>query len=332
MDSPDFDESNESATTIVGAIVAVIAAISVVLRFYTRHMTTAGLGSDDWLILLALIATIATDVIVLVASSNNPGGARAASNIDPDYVYTPADVEYTKLDFIATVLYFTITCATKLSIVLMYKRIFGVGNTFRRRIFVVSFIVIGFWIGTTVADLLNCIPIKWTWLNSHDDPQYCFSYTIFWLVSGITEALIDIIILAMPIQIVISLHLKTSRKVAIGGVFLLGSLVVISGIVKVVLSYVPGNREPDFSKTEVWTTVHIGTGILCACLPVCWPLFIRIARASRTKTVVSSVVKLMDSISGRSFLDRTQRSREGSISRTLSSNSFELPLHSPPSN
>jgi len=66
MESRDTSGSDTTATTAVGALVIVLAVVSVALRFYTRHFTRAGLGWDDWLILLALITTIATDVLVLV--------------------------------------------------------------------------------------------------------------------------------------------------------------------------------------------------------------------------------------------------------------------------
>jgi type IV secretory pathway TrbD component len=59
------NDNENTSTTAVGALVIVLAIISVALRFYTRHYTRAGFGWDDWLVLLALIATIATDVMVL---------------------------------------------------------------------------------------------------------------------------------------------------------------------------------------------------------------------------------------------------------------------------
>ena len=65
-DNNDSDNANEAtATTAVGALVIVLAVVSVALRFYTRHFTGAGFGWDDWLIMLALIATIVTDILVL---------------------------------------------------------------------------------------------------------------------------------------------------------------------------------------------------------------------------------------------------------------------------
>jgi hypothetical protein len=147
-----------------------------------------------------------------------------ASNTDVNYVYTPADIEYTKLSFIATTIYFTIVSSTKLSILFMYRRLFGVNASFRRQVIVVAVVVVGFWIGTTVSDLLNCIPLDWTWRNSLDDPRYCFNYNIFWLTAGIVEAVIDIVIIVLPIRVVLRLHLDRSKKIAIAGVFLLGAL------------------------------------------------------------------------------------------------------------
>lgn len=106
----------------------------------------------------------------------------------------------------------------------MYNRLFSVSRTFHYQVLIVGGMVVGFWIGTTVADLLNCIPLKWTWLNSLDDPRYCFNYNIFWMASGIVEAVIDVLIIAMPIRIILGLQLNLTKKLALTAVFLLGVL------------------------------------------------------------------------------------------------------------
>lgn len=147
-----------------------------------------------------------------------------ASNTDPNYQYTEADVIYTKLNFAATVLYFTMTSATKLSILFMYNRIFSISRTFRFQVLVVGALVVSFWIGCTVANLLNCRPLAWTWRNSLDNPQYCFNYNIFWMASGIVEAVIDLLIIAIPIRVIFGLQLNLAKKVALAAVFMLGLL------------------------------------------------------------------------------------------------------------
>ncbi|KAI0396125.1 hypothetical protein F5Y17DRAFT_473187 [Xylariaceae sp. FL0594] len=282
---------NGDASTIIGALVAVLAVITVALRFYSRHLTKTGCRWDDWTILVALAAVIITDALVLASTEADPTGPAAASNIDPSHVFTAADVYFTKLNYAATVLYFLIAATTKLSILLLYRRLFWVDDTLRHQVACLVAAVVLFWIGTTVADLLSCIPLDWTWRNSHQDPRYCFDYNIFWLATGAVEAVIDILIILVPIRIVLSLGLDRGKKLAVIAVFTFGAFVIVSGIVKVVLSYSHNNRNPNFGNTEVWTTVHCGTGIICACLPVCWPVFVLLFRrgASTMRTAKYSM-------------------------------------------
>ncbi|KAK6074819.1 hypothetical protein SCUP234_04117 [Seiridium cupressi] len=297
---------DHAITTAIGILVAILAIAAVALRFYTRRYTETGHDWDDWLILVALLATILTDILVLWANIINPDGAEDVSATNSNHSeHSAADVEYVILTFTASVLYFTITSATKLSILLMYNRLFSVDPMFRRQIIAACIVVICFWIGCTVADLLNCIPLKWTWNNNLLDPRYCFNYNVFWLASGIVEACIDLLIIIMPVKLVLSLQLNGSRKVAIAAVFLLGIFVILSGLVKVIMSYAPGVRGPAFGKAEVWTTVHCGIGIVCACLPVCWSLFTRLTKlVLRTWPSLCPARRYWYSRSGWSSVDR----------------------------
>ena len=106
----------------------------------------------------------------------------------------------------------------------MYNRLFSISPSFRFQVLTVGALVVAFWIGCTIANLLNCRPIKWTWINSLDDPRYCFNYNIFWMASGVVEAFIDVLIIAMPIRITLGLQLNLTKKVAVTAVFLLGIL------------------------------------------------------------------------------------------------------------
>ncbi|KAI0816494.1 hypothetical protein GGR55DRAFT_686048 [Xylaria sp. FL0064] len=247
-------DSGGDATLGVSGLVIVLAVISVILRFYTRIFTRQGLKLDNWLILAAVIATLATTALLLWGNAVDPEGLWVSENTDPNYVYTDQDVFYLKLAFATSVLYFTIAGATKLGILCMYYRIF-----------------------------------HWSWLNGLADPRYCFNYNIFWMASGACEIFLDVLILTLPISVLARLQLSRKRKLAISGVFLLGGFVVVTGIVKVILGYPPGSRVPSYSNTEVWTTVHTGIAIVCSSLPILNPLLNRIAR-SRTMTKISTLL------------------------------------------
>jgi hypothetical protein len=108
----------------------------------------------------------------------------------------------------------------------MYNRIFNVSASFRYQLYLASFLVTGWWIGCTVATLTNCIPLKWSWLNSLADSKYCFDYNIFWMASGAVEIFLDAVILAMPISVVVRMQLSLKRRLTIIGIFLLGGLYV----------------------------------------------------------------------------------------------------------
>lgn len=106
----------------------------------------------------------------------------------------------------------------------MYNRLFSISKTFRYQVLVAGALVVAFWIGCTVANLLNCRPLEWTWRNSLDDPRYCFNYNIFWMASGVVEGFLDILIILIPVRLIFGLHLTLARKIALTAVFLLGIL------------------------------------------------------------------------------------------------------------
>ncbi|KAI1413991.1 hypothetical protein F5Y13DRAFT_197892 [Hypoxylon sp. FL1857] len=226
---------DEDTHVVVGAEMAVLSIIIIGMRFYARCYKKAGYRWDDCLIVTSLSTMIAIDILAICAISANPNGPEAVTEAnDTSYEYSPEDVEYTKLSRITTVLYFSITATTKLSILLMYRRLFS--------------------FGCTIANLLNCIPIKCTWIDSLADPRYCFNYNYYWFASGICEAFLNFWIILMPIR-----ELNRKQKIAVTTVFLL------------VLGYIPGSREPSFTRTQLWTSVHCGTGVICASIrPRLW--------------------------------------------------------------
>lgn len=139
-------------------------------------------------------------------------------------MFTPTDVLYAKLCFFSVNLYYSVSSAIKLSILLMYGRIFSISASFRHSVAITAALVVGFWIGCTVADLLICIPLERAWLNNLYDPRYCFNFNIFWLTTGIVEVILDVIIIILPIRVLLGLQLSKGKKIAVLGVFLLGFL------------------------------------------------------------------------------------------------------------
>lgn len=48
-----------------------------------------------------------------------------------------------------------------------------------------------------------------------------------------------------------------------------------------VLGYAPGSQNVDFPRAELWSAVHVGMAIVCACLPNFRPLLNRMTASAR---------------------------------------------------
>lgn len=153
----------------------------------------------------------------------DPDAAWLLSESDPNYVYTAANQKDLQLAFIADVLYFTIVGAAKISILLIYYRIFAISRSLRRHVLVVGVVVILFWAATTLATIFNCWPIEWSWKNSSSPAPYCINYNIFWLTAGVIEVVLDIWIIILPMREVKKLQLSVQKRVGLASVFLIGA-------------------------------------------------------------------------------------------------------------
>ncbi|KAI1763215.1 hypothetical protein GGR53DRAFT_372930 [Hypoxylon sp. FL1150] len=295
----DGSTNGHAVTWGINGLVVVLAVVSTALRFYTRIFTRAGLKADDWLILGALVTALVTVALVIVGNTADPNGLRMSENTDPNYPYTPQDHLYLKLSFSCSVLYFTVSGATKLGILLMYHRIFAISTLFRYQLFVSSALVLGWWVGCTVAALRKCQDLVVGLASTLNDPRYCFDFNVFWLASGICEILLDVLILTLPVGVVVRMRYSVKRKLMISGIFLLGAFIIVTGIVKVILAYTPGKRSLSYANAELWAALHSSTAILCASLPIFRPLLKRVT-SSTLVTKLSSILSRKRRGSGRS--------------------------------
>ncbi|KAI4863291.1 hypothetical protein F4820DRAFT_378739 [Hypoxylon rubiginosum] len=309
--------SGHSVTWGINGLVVVLAVVSVILRFYTRIFTRAGLQADDWLILGALVTALATVMLVLWGNTADPDGLRMSENTDPNYPYTPQDRLYLKLSFSCSVMYFTVCGATKLGILLMYHRIFAISTAFRYQLFISSALVIAWWVGCTIAALRKCQSLEIGLASTLNDPRYCFDFNVFWLASGIAEILLDVLILTLPVAVVVRMRYSLRRKLMVSGIFLLGAFIIVTGIVKVILAYTPGKRSLSYANAELWAALHSSMAIVCASLPIFRPLVRRVGNSSFVIKCSSLLSRRRRRLSSSKSDDKSPESEKEDGSRSL---------------
>lgn len=109
----------------------------------------------------------------------------------------------------------------KISILLFYRSIFST-----RRFDIISNIIsaiIALW--TTAfffASLFQAWPISKNWIS--DEPGSMIDELSMYLALACTELVLDVIILTLPWTVIWSLHIDTSKKWIVSGIFTLGGL------------------------------------------------------------------------------------------------------------
>ena len=101
------------------------------------------------------------------------------------------------------------------------------------------------------------------------------TYLSFWLAMGILETLLEIIILLLPLREIARLQLSRRKKYLLSIIFSLGGFVVITAIIRLSILYRPKKPDLDLTQGDIWFNVHLGTGIISACLPTFRPLISR---------------------------------------------------------
>ncbi|KAL8717923.1 MAG: hypothetical protein Q9225_004887 [Loekoesia sp. 1 TL-2023] len=180
---------------------------------------------------------------------------------------------FIKTDQASQVLFGCSITATKLSILFFYHRLFPF-----RTFFIVSLITgiasILWWVGLMLTAFLHCRPLAYYWDRSIPNGHCVNDNLIGYTITSVNIAT-DLVVLVLPIPWLWGMNMGVPKRMAVVGLFVLGSFVCIAGIVRIPL--LAELKLSDITWTSisvgVWIDVECNIGILSACLPILRPLF-----------------------------------------------------------
>jgi hypothetical protein len=200
------------------------------------------------------------------------------------------------------------TC--KLSILLFYRRIFSTSIFHLRASLAVIFFASLWYIAATLSTLCICLPL--TFMSRPSEASYLTvereKFRGDWMPMIhsmlIVDTITDFVILLLPIRTAFTLQMARRARIALSGVFALGGFVVVTNVVRIVVFYSKHKVDPDESESflskftiagrfadvlivfyhysELWTTIHICTAVLCASIPIFRPLWTSMSGKVRT--------------------------------------------------
>ncbi|KAM3067886.1 hypothetical protein ACMFMG_011369 [Clarireedia jacksonii] len=232
----------------------VLATIFVILRLLARRVQHVKWQLDDYFIILALVLTAGCFAIAILLK--HKFGMHAVR------VGLPNLVIELKLYFILELVYNANHFAIKVSILLLYRTIFTLHDSWfsREWKFVFGYVILCGLVGILTV-ILQCIPPSYSWEVLNGGKGKCTNLIGTEIGNGATLTFADFMILILPMKSLWQLHLPLSRKLQVSPISLLFCMT---------------NEYKDTGVYPlIWSLIEVDLGIICACGPTLRSLFIR---------------------------------------------------------
>ncbi|KAF2677288.1 hypothetical protein K458DRAFT_492010 [Lentithecium fluviatile CBS 122367] len=271
-----------SRTPMAMAVSAVMLALSfssIVGRFYARKFVLNTVGWDDWTGLAGWIFSAEYTVYAMVLFSR-PGMGPHMWDI-PGIVFF--DNKFGLRLLFTEVMYCPSAYLVKLSIFLLYKRIFVAPGGRAKK-----FIMGGLYGSSVLYFVLFILSFAFcTKSTSVVDGGECHTKGAYvtWALAAI-NLVTDIYLLAIPPFVISRLNITTQRKFAVSAIFLFGIAATITSIISVYYRVAVSRDSLDFSwnivPAAVATICELNLGVVCSSLPAMNVLFHRRRHQQRT--------------------------------------------------
>ncbi|CRL20045.1 unnamed protein product [Penicillium camemberti] len=241
----------------------------VILRFLARWKKSLKPGPDDYVILAALVPFL-TLVGLMLALVNYGMGTH--SEILP----MGNIIMIAKLLVIFECIYVTTIAVTKVSILLMYCRIFPT-REIRISSIILGGISIAWGMAIILVSVFQCTPIARAWDTRI--PGTCINLKASFIGNAVPNIITDILILSLPVRVVWGLHASITHRLSVIGIFLLGSFVIFTSVYRftTLFEFNPTDIAWTLGKSCTWCIVESSTGIISACMPTLRPLFLMVS-------------------------------------------------------
>ncbi|KAI1440008.1 hypothetical protein F5Y02DRAFT_32223 [Annulohypoxylon stygium] len=296
-----FQYATPADILAAAAALPALGIIVVILRFYTRLLQKGKLGIDDFLILPAVVLVAGMGAALIAGVKQEAVGYPTPPPLgsDPELVLTWRDPKITvvqKVQYITQILMIAAYGFIKLSIIFFYRRIFNPSKSDRFNLITIicACIIVAWTMAYIFAVAFDC-GLHWTahWSSVADIINYCHGTQQLVESLLITDLITDVIIIALPMPIIWSLHLTLMRKIAITAIFLLGGVAIGAAAARlaIYMTQIKYSLDPTMDENKsvstvlYWSMIEAGLSLIAACLPVTQHLF----RGQSIGSVVASV-------------------------------------------
>lgn len=268
---------------IIESILLFLVYVTFALRLWSRQLQRASLQINDWLIMAAVpLMTIRYAMEVAAVLKCGLG-----LHIDEVMLIGGPDilVLFTKLVYIADLLWVTLVTLIKVSILHFYLVIFR-QPIFMRSVYVVMGICVAWWIGSLFGTAFFCNPPENQFSLDPADRAACGDSNTLYSAVASSDLAIDVIVIALPMPVLWSLQLPTAKKFALTLVFGIGFIIIAITAVRIKFMLELDQSDITYSASQMalLSACVPLLGIINANLPILPPAFKRVFNSTALST------------------------------------------------
>ncbi|KAL9064748.1 MAG: hypothetical protein Q9161_008677 [Pseudevernia consocians] len=263
-------EGNPRGDDVIKLTIAcgILETLAVALRLLARWRSKAAFAADDWWIVATLIPSylmLAVGCLMVTIG----GGGRHAATLELYQIKT-----FLKTVSCALIAYAFTILMVKISILLMYRRIFDT-EAFKKATWVVGVACVAWAIAAVLCLVFQCHPFSGLWNPEDTFTSKCINLQSYYRAVASSNMALDIIILCMPLYMVWRLKLEASQKLMLSGIFALGGLVCVASLMRIITVDLIKGADLPYSLTTpyMWSQLEATMAVVCACLTTYRPLF-----------------------------------------------------------
>lgn len=260
-----------NSNLIINYVLYTVLFAFVVLRIFTRTILRSVFGADDAFILLAVIPTTVF-FIISVLSDEKFLWIRHQYDIPVDHVTTGLKM------VLSAQLMFAVACTlTKLSMLMLVRRMLASATLFWRRITTFAIIIVSVQ-GSVfcITVIFQCRPPQDYWKMSVGPQPTCINQGTSLLIAGIINTFTDLLVVLLPMRTVWSLQMPLRQMIIIIILFGCGFVSCGAGISRTYYMYqVTQTWDQVWASYPVWMTsaIELYVGVICASIPASRPFF-----------------------------------------------------------
>ncbi|KAF2793395.1 hypothetical protein K505DRAFT_188326, partial [Melanomma pulvis-pyrius CBS 109.77] len=260
---------NESSAHVLIATVAVFFILDIIfvaLRFWSRRIQRTKFQNDDFFVIATLVVITGT-CITSIYSVKRGGVGRHLQ-----YVPKQERIQWLKAVFIAVPsLYITSASLPKLAVICIYLKIF-VGRVSRLCCWTIAFILAIGPVITVPIIVFQCTPTNYLW-DKTIPGGHCFNQAHMFRYGSLPNIITDVAILVLPMPLIWNLHTSAKVKFGLLITFLIGSIGLITSILRFVAFFTP-ITDGTWAAVPLtcWVIVEPSIYLVAACLLTFKPL------------------------------------------------------------